>query len=117
MRLTSNMFACLWAASGTRPRSEATDAGLDAEKLMAQVEPGAKKRIESRLVLENVAKAENITVDEADVEKEIARMAESYKVDVEKIKDYLGESGKKDVHNDLAIRKALDFVVENAKEA
>ncbi len=91
--------------------------GLDAEKLMAQVEPGAKKRIESRLVLENVAKAENITVDEADVEKEIARMAESYKVDVEKIKDYLGESGKKDVHNDLAIRKALDFVVENAKEA
>lgn len=91
--------------------------GLDAEKLMAQVEPGAKKRIESRLVLENIAKAENITVDEADVEKEIARMAESYKVDVEKIKDYLGESGKKDVHNDLAIRKALDFVVENAKEA
>jgi len=91
--------------------------GLTVEKLMEQIEPNAKKRIESRLVLEAVVKAEGLTASEEDYEKELARMAEAYKMEVEKIKEIIDEKGKKQIMEDLAIQKAVDFVVENAKEA
>lgn len=91
--------------------------GLTVEKLMEQIEPNAKKRIESRLVLEAVVKAEGLTASEEDYEKELARMAEAYKMEVEKIKEIIDEKGKKQIMEDLAIQKAVDFVVDNAKEA
>ncbi len=91
--------------------------GLTAEKLLEQVEPQAKKSIESRLVLENVVKAENITASDEDFEKEIARIAESYKMEVEKVKEMIDDNAKKQLMEDLAIQKAVEFVVSNAKEA
>jgi len=91
--------------------------GLTAEKLLEQVEPNAKKRIESRLVLEGVVKAENLTASEEDYEKELQRMADTYKMDLEKIKELVDENGKKQIMEDLAIQKAVDFVIDNAKEA
>lgn len=93
--------------------------GLTAEKLMEQVEPNAKKRIESRLVLENVVKAENIEATEEDFNKELERMAEQYHMELDKVKELVGESeqSKKQIMEDLAIQKAVEFVVANAKEA
>jgi len=84
--------------------------------LLEQIKPQAMKRIQSRLVLEAVVAAENITVSEEEFEAEVARMAASYMMEADKVKELLGEGGKKSVMEDLAINKAVEFVVENAKE-
>lgn len=90
--------------------------GLTAEKMMEQVKPQAEKRIKSRLVLEAIAKAENITVTEEDFDKEVARMAEMYQMEADKVKESIGEEGKKQIMDDLAVSKAAEFAVNEAKE-
>ena len=90
--------------------------GTNPQMLLEQAKPQALKRIQSRLVLEAVAKAENLAADDAEFEAEIKDMAEKYQMEADKIKDMLGERGRKQVLEDLAIRKAVDFLVENAKE-
>ena len=90
--------------------------GLTAEAMMDQVKPQAEKRIKSRLVLEAVVKAENIVATEEDFDNEIARMAEMYKMEADKVKESIGEEGKKQFMEDLAVSKAVEFVVNEAKE-
>ena len=90
--------------------------GLTQSALNDQVKPQALKRIQSRLVLEAVARAEGIEATGEDFEEEAKTMAEVYQLDVDKVKEMLGESGKKQVMEDICIKKALEFVVENAKE-
>ena len=90
--------------------------GLTAETMMEQVKPQAEKRIKSRLVLEAVAKAENITVSDEDFDKEVAKMAEMYQMEADKVKESIGEEGKKQMMEDLAVQKAAEFVVNEAKE-
>ena len=90
--------------------------GLTADKMMEQVKPQAEKRIKARLVLEAVAKAENITVSEEDFDKEVAKMAEMYQMEADKVKASIGEEGKKQMMDDLAVSKAAEFVVNEAKE-
>ena len=90
--------------------------GLTAEAMMEQVKPQAEKRIKSRLVLEAVVKAENIVATEEDFDNEIARMAEMYKMEADKVKESIGEEGKKQFMEDLAVSKAVEFVVNEAKE-
>lgn len=90
--------------------------GLTAEAMMQQVKPQAEKRIKSRLVLEAVVKAENIVATEEDFDNEIARMAEMYKMEADKVKESIGEEGKKQFMEDLAVSKAVEFVVNEAKE-
>ena len=89
--------------------------GMTIETLREQMKPQALKRIQTRLVLEAVAKAENIAVSDEAVEKEIATMAESYKMEVSQIKEYLGESGIVQMKEDLAVQEAVDFLVAEAK--
>lgn len=91
--------------------------GTTTQMLLEQVKPQALKRIQSRLVLEAVAAAENLTATEEEYEEEIKVMGEAYQMEPDKVKELLGESGVKQVMDDLAVRKAVDFVVENAKEA
>ena len=91
--------------------------GTTPQMLLEQIKPQAEKRIKSRLVLEAVVAAEGITVTEEEFEAEAARMASSYMMEVDKVKELLGEGGKKSVMEDLAINKAVEFVVENAKES
>ena len=93
--------------------------GLDAQKMLEQVKPQADRRIKSRLVLEAIVAAENITVTDEDYEKEIARMAEVYNMETDKVKETLGdnETAKKQLMDDLAVTKAAEFVVSEAKEA
>lgn len=89
--------------------------GMTIETLKEQMKPQAVRRIQTRLVLEAVVKAENITVSDEAVEKEIADMAESYKMEASQIKEYMGESGIEQMKEDLAVQEAVDFLVAEAK--
>ncbi|MCI8333319.1 MAG: trigger factor [Lachnospiraceae bacterium] len=90
--------------------------GVGMEAMIERMKPQAVKRIQSRLVLEAVAAAEQIEIGEDEIEEEIGRMAEAYKMEVEKVKEILGESEKENMKDDLAIRKAIDLVTEAAVE-
>ncbi len=89
--------------------------GMTREDLNNQFKPQALKQIKTRLVLEEVAKAENITATEAEIEEELQKIADSYKMELDKIKGFFGESERKQMAEDLAVQKAIDFLVENAK--
>lgn len=91
--------------------------GLDANKFMEDLKPQALKRIQSRLVLEAIVKAENIQASEEDIEKEIADMAAMYQMEVDKLKEIIGEDEREQIALDMAVQKAVDFVVEAAVEA
>lgn len=90
--------------------------GMNAQMLLEQVKPQAMSRIQSRLVLEAIVKAENIEATEEDFDAEVKKMAEVYQMEEDKVKETLGENGKKQVMMDLAVSKAVTFVVENAVE-
>ena len=90
--------------------------GQTPASMLESVKPQALKRIQSRLVLEAVAAAEKIEASEEDFENEVQKMAESYKMEADKVKEIMGEAGKKQIMEDLAVSKAADFVRENAKE-
>ncbi|MCR5002220.1 MAG: trigger factor [Lachnospiraceae bacterium] len=91
--------------------------GMDMDKFLEQMKPGAKKRIESRLVLEAVAKAENFEISDEEFDHEIDRMAEMYQMEADKLKDLMGDYEKEQIIEDLKMQKAVDFVTENAKES
>ncbi len=90
--------------------------GLTVESLMEEVKPKALKRIQSRLVLEAIVAKENITVTDEEFEEEAKAMGEQYKMELDRVKELLGENGKKQVCEDLCIRKAVKLVVDGAKE-
>ena len=90
--------------------------GMDANMFLEQMKPQALKRIQSRLVLEAVVAAEGIKATEEDVEKEMESMATAYNMELDKVKELLGEKEKEQISADLAVQKAVEFVVENAVE-
>ena len=90
--------------------------GLTANKFMEDLKPQALKRIESRLVLEAVVKAENIQASEEDIEKEIADMAAMYQMEVDKLKELLGEYEKEHIALDMAVQKAVELLVNASVE-
>lgn len=90
--------------------------GSSYDKMIEQVKPQAEKRIKSRLVLEEIVKAENIEASEEDFEEEIKVMAEAYQMEADKVKEMLPEKSVSQIKADIAVRKAAEFVVENAKE-
>lgn len=91
--------------------------GNSYQKMVEQVKPQAEERIKSRLVLEAVAKAENIEVTQEDYEKELETMAEVYQMELAKVKDLMGEREKKNIMQDLSVRKAAEFIADHAKES
>ena len=90
--------------------------GMTVEKLLEDAKPQAKKRIETRLVLEAVAKAENIEISDEKFDEELAKMAESYGMEVDKLKEFMGEEEKKQMKEDMAVQEAVTFLAENAVE-
>ena len=88
--------------------------GSSAEKMMEDLKPQAVKRIQTRLVLEAIAKAENIEISDEKLDEEIAKMAEAYKMEAGKLKEYMGEAEKKQMKEDMAVQEAVTFLVENA---
>ena len=92
--------------------------GLDQAKMLEQVKPQAERKIKSRLVLEAVVKAEKIEASEEDYNKELERMAEVYNMELDKVKEMIAGNEKAiaQIKEDLAITKAVEFVVKEAKE-
>lgn len=91
--------------------------GSTVEKFKEDLRPEAVKRIQTRLVLEAIAKAENIEITDEKLDEELAKMAESYKMEVEKLKEYMGDAEKEQMKQDMAVQEAVTFLVDNAKEA
>ena len=90
--------------------------GLTRAAFMEQMKPQAESRIKSRLVLEAVAKAENIEASEEEYQAEIKKMAEDYQMEEAELVEMLGEFEKKSIREDINIRKAVDFVAANDVE-
>lgn len=90
--------------------------GMTPEKFLETLEPQALKRIQSRLVLEEIVKAENLSVSDEEIENEMKRMSEIYNRDLDQIKEMLGEEEKNLLAMDLKVQKAIDFVTEQAVE-
>ena len=90
--------------------------GMTADKIMEEMKPEAVKRIQSRLVLEAVVKAENIETSEEDFEAELKKMAETYKMELDQIKEFMGDYEKKQIKEDLAIQKAIEVITGSVVE-
>lgn len=90
--------------------------GGNVQALVEQSKPQALKRIQSRLVLEAVVAAENLTASDEELDAELGRMAEQYKMEVAKLKEMFAEEDLKSVREDLAIQKAVELVTDAAVE-
>ena len=90
--------------------------GVTAEKIIEDMKPEAVKRIQSRLVLEAVVKAEGLTASEEEFQDELNKMAEQYKMEIEKVKEFMGEYEEKQIKEDIAIQKAVDVIVNSVVE-
>nr|WP_297874557.1 trigger factor [uncultured Blautia sp.] len=89
--------------------------GLDQSKIQEQMRPQALKRIQSRLVLEKVAEVENIQISDEKFEEELKIMADMYKLEVEKLKELMGDAEKEQMKKDIAVQEAVTLVAESAK--
>lgn len=90
--------------------------GLTPQKMVEDLEPQALKRIQSRLVLEAVVAAENIEASDEEIDKELENMASMYQMEIDKLKELIGDDEKKQIGMDLAVQKAVEFVVKEAVE-
>ena len=90
--------------------------GLTPQKMIEELKPQALKRIQSRLVLEAVVAAENIETSEDELNKEIENMASMYQMEVDKLKEVIGEEEKKQISLDLSVQKAVEMVTSAAVE-
>ena len=111
-----NDFAQRIAQSGLTMEQYMQFSGMTLDKLKEQVRPEAEMRIKSSLVLEQIAKDENIEVSDEEVDAEIEKMAAQYGMEADKLKEYMGESEKTSMKRDLAVTKAVDLIMENVKE-
>ena len=109
-------FAQRIAQSGLSMDQYLQFSGLTVDDLKEQVRPEALSRIQASLVLEQIAKDENIEVSDEDVNAEIEKMAASYGMEADKLKEYMGDAEKDSMKKDLAINKAVELVMSNVKE-
>ena len=109
-------FAQRIAAQGMSFDQYMQFSGMTIDKMKEQVRPEALRRIQSSLVLEQIAKEENIVASDEDVDAELEKMAGMYGMKVEDLKTYMGESERESMKRDIAVKKAVEFVMANVKE-
>lgn len=90
--------------------------GMTVDKMKEQLRPEAVVRIQSSLVLEQIVKEENIEVTEEEIDAQLDKMAAAYGMEADKLKEFMGETEKESVKQDVAIEKAVNFILDNAKE-
>ena len=117
VRQMANEFAQRIQAQGLSVEQYMQFTGMDSAKFIETLKPQALSRIQSRLVLEAIVKAENIVATEADIEEELSNMAKAYNMEIEKIKELIGEEEKKQIAADIEVKKAAEFVTDAAVEA
>lgn len=111
-----NEFASRLSGQGLSIDQYMQMTGMQPQMLMDQMRPEAETRIKTRLVLEAVAKAENIKVTAKDIDKELEKMAEMYKMELDKLKEMMGDAEKEQISQDIAVQKAVDLLVKEAVE-
>lgn len=112
-----NDFVSRMQAQGLTMEQYMQFTGATPEALKEEMKPQAIKRIQTRLVLEKVAEVENIQISDEKVQEEIAKMAEMYKMEVEKLNEVLGDAEKEQMKADMAVQEAVTLVAEAAVEA
>ena len=90
--------------------------GMTADKMLEEMMPQAEKRIQTRLVLEAIVDAENITISDEKLDEEVAKMAEMYGMKAEELKSYMGEGEKEQMKKDIAIEEAVKVITDNVVE-
>jgi trigger factor len=90
--------------------------GVTIDKMKEQVRPDAVSRIKSSLVLEKIAEEEKIEATEEDINAEIQRIADAYGMETDKITEIMGDAERESMKKDLAVQKAVEFVMDNVKE-
>lgn len=89
--------------------------GKDAATFREELRPEAEKAVKTRIVLMGIVNAENITVTDEEREEELKRMAAQYQMEVDKLKEIIGEDNLGFLTKDLQVKKAIDFIYDNAK--
>ncbi|MBQ4424881.1 MAG: trigger factor [Lachnospiraceae bacterium] len=89
--------------------------GMTMQQMVEQNKAQAKKRIEGRLVLEAIAKAEGLEATEEEVEAEMQKVADNYGMELEKVKEFYADEALDDLKQSLATQKALDLLYNSAK--
>ena len=90
--------------------------GMTEEKMLEELHPMAENRIKTRLVLEEIAKTEKIEVSDERLEEELQKMADTYQMEIDKIKEFMGEEEKARMKEDIAVQEAITLLVEHAIE-
>lgn len=89
--------------------------GKDAAAFREELRPEAEKAVKTRIVLMGIVNAENITVTDEEREEELKRMAAQYQMEADKLKEIIGEDNLGFLTKDLQVKKAIDFIYDNAK--
>ena len=116
IRTMADNFARRMSSQGLSMEQYMQFTGLTEEKLVEQMRPQAIKTIESRLVLEAIVKAENIVASDDELKAELEKMASMYQMEVDKLTELISDKEKESMKLDIAIQKAVDFIVEQAKQ-
>ncbi|GAB6105335.1 trigger factor [Blautia glucerasea] len=117
VRQMINDFASRMQSQGLTMEQYFQFTGMTVEKMQEEMKPQALKRIQTRLVLEKIAEVENIQPTEEEVNEEISKMAEMYKMEADKLKELLGDRELEQMKKDMAVQKAVTLVADEAKEA
>ncbi len=117
VRQMMNDFASRMQSQGLTMEQYFQFTGMTLEKMQEEMKPQALKRIQTRLVLEKIAETENIEVSKDEVNEEISKMAEMYKMEADKLKELLGDRELEQMKKDMAVQKAVTLVADEAKEA
>ena len=115
-RQMADDFAQRMAQQGLTMEQYFQFTGMTEEKMLEELRPQAEKRIKTRLVLEAVVAAENIEVSEERLEEELKKMADAYQMEVEKLKEFMGENEEKQMRDDIAVQDAVTLIADAAVE-
>ncbi len=114
VRQMANDFAQRIKQQGLTVEQYMQFTGMTSEKMLEEFKPQALKRIQTRLVLEAIVKAENIEISDEKLDEELTKMAEAYKMEVEKLKEFMGDTEKEQMKQDMAVQEAVTFLADNA---
>lgn len=114
VRQMANDFAQRIQQQGLTMEQYMQFTGMKSEKMLEEFKPQALKRIQTRLVLEAIVKAENIEISDERLDEELTKMAEAYKMEVEKLKEFMGDAEKEQMKQDMAVQEAVTFLTDNA---
>ena len=90
--------------------------GMDYEKFVDQMKEQAGKNIRARLVLEEIAKTENLDATDEEYKEELSKMSERYRLSPEKMEETLGDKEKENIRKEIAMKKAVDLIIDEKKE-